>query len=139
MGELWVESLGGGRHRIAVRGHEIVVDQPRDSGGDDVGPTPTELFVASLAGCVAFYAHRGLGPRAEGPRVRCHWEMSETPPWRVRSIAIDVEIPADTTEERVAAVRRAVSHCTVHNSLLDAPDISIAAHRSGEPAATVAA
>jgi putative redox protein len=29
-------------------------------GGGDVGPTPTELFVAGLASCVAFYARRYL-------------------------------------------------------------------------------
>ena len=29
-------------------------------GGEDTGPTPTELFIASLAGCVAFYARRYL-------------------------------------------------------------------------------
>ena len=92
--ELTVASLGGDRHRIMVRGHEIVVDQPVESGGEDAGPTPTDLFVASLASCVAHYARRGLGAGGEGPTVRCTWRMSETPPWRVAAIAIDVTLPA---------------------------------------------
>jgi uncharacterized OsmC-like protein len=48
--------LGGDRFVLEVRGHQLYVDQPREAGGSDAGPTPTELFVASLAGCVGFYA-----------------------------------------------------------------------------------
>ena len=46
----------GDRFDIAIRGHVVHVDQPESDGGSDTGPTPTELFVASLASCVAFYA-----------------------------------------------------------------------------------
>jgi len=125
--ELTVASLGGDRHRITVRGHEIVVDQPVESGGEDAGPTPTDLFVASLASCVAHYARRGLGAGGEGPTVRCTWRMSETPPWRVAAIAIDVTLPATTTDARLEAVRRAIGHCTVHNTLRSTPAITVRA------------
>jgi putative redox protein len=123
--ELTVASLGGDRHRITIRGHELIVDQPRDAGGEDAGPTPADLFVASLASCVAHYARRGLGPSGDGPTVRCVWRMSETPPSRVAAIRIDVTVPPGTTDARVAAVRRAVEHCTVHNSLKAPPAVSI--------------
>ena len=55
---LQVRHLDGDRFAVAVRGHELVVDQPVDAGGQDTAPTPTELFVAGLAACVAFYARR---------------------------------------------------------------------------------
>jgi uncharacterized OsmC-like protein len=55
------------------------------------------------------------------------WAMSETPPWRVASIAIEVQLPSSTAEARVEAVRRAIGHCTVHNSLQSPPAISIRA------------
>ena len=45
---------------VQVREHTVTVDQPAELGGADVGPTPTELFVAALASCVAFYARRYL-------------------------------------------------------------------------------
>ena len=130
--ELTVVALGGDRHRIRVRGHEIVVDQPRDGGGEDAGPTPTDLFVASLASCVAHYARRGLGRGGEGPTVRCSWTMSEAAPWRVAMITIDVTLPTGTTDARRDAVRRAITHCTVHNSLHTPPTVTISAAVAGE-------
>jgi uncharacterized OsmC-like protein len=37
----------------------VLVHQPMADGGQD-GATPTELLVASLASCIAFYAGRCL-------------------------------------------------------------------------------
>jgi putative redox protein len=34
------------------RGHTILVDQPNEEGGENAGPTPLELNVLSLAGCI---------------------------------------------------------------------------------------
>jgi putative redox protein len=123
--ELTVVSAGGDCHRITVRGHQLLVDQPRCDGGGDAGPTPVELFIASLASCVAHYARRGLGPSGAGPEVRCRWTMSETPPWRVATIDVDVHLPEGTSPGRILAVERAIAHCTVHNTLLDLPDVRI--------------
>ena len=55
-----VRHVSGESYEVSVRGHRVIVDQPADAGGQDTAPTPTELFVASLATCVAFYAGRYL-------------------------------------------------------------------------------
>jgi putative redox protein len=60
MGTMTVRYLNGDRFAIGVRDHMLTVDQPRADGGEDTEPTPTELLVASLASCVAFYARRYL-------------------------------------------------------------------------------
>jgi uncharacterized OsmC-like protein len=126
--ELTVVWTGGDRHRVTVRGHQFLVDQPRCDGGDDAGPTPVELFVASLASCVSHYARRGLGSSDGGPRVHCTWTMSAAAPWRVATIDLDVDLPPGTSPARVAAVERAIGHCTVHNTLRDLPEIRVGAH-----------
>ena len=125
--ELTVRSLGRDRHLISVRGHNLVVDQPLRDGGEDAGPTPTDLFVASLASCVAHYARRALGREGGGATVHCTWTMSQEPPWRVSAIEITVELPRATSEARLAAVRRAIGHCTVHNSIVSPPRMVITA------------
>jgi putative redox protein len=60
MPNLSVTHQDGDRLEVQVRGHRLLCDQPTADGGTDQGPTPTELFVASLAACVAFYARRFL-------------------------------------------------------------------------------
>lgn len=54
MPNLSVAHQAGDRFELQVRGHRLLCDQPPGRGGTDQGPTPTELFVASLAACVAF-------------------------------------------------------------------------------------
>jgi uncharacterized OsmC-like protein len=69
-----VTYLGGDRLRISVRGHELNADQPVNDGGEDTAPTPSELFLASLTACVAFYAERFLRRHrlvTEGLKVSC--------------------------------------------------------------------
>lgn len=131
--ELTVVWISGDRHRVTVRDHDILVDQPGCDGGDDAGPTPVELFVASLASCISHYARRGLGPLGPGPGVRCNWTMSDTAPWRVATIDVDVHLPEGTSAARLAAVERAIAHCTVHNTLIDLPAIRITTGVSPAP------
>lgn len=120
MAEISVRHEGGDRFGIDVRGHRVVVDQPRDVGGKDTGPTPTELFVAGLASCVAFYAERFLRRHhlpVAGLGVDCDFEMSEESPARVATVDVRVRLPLGFPEERRAALDRVVEHCTVHNTL----------------------
>ena len=125
--EIRIDRVDGDAFRAIIDGHSLVTDQPLDSGGGDAGPTPTALFVASLASCVAFYAGRALGrDRAHAPLgVRCRWSMSAEPPHRVTSIELSVDLPPGVGAQRIAAVERAVQHCTVHNTLLQPPEITL--------------
>jgi len=118
---------GGDRFDINVRGHVIRTDQPAVDGGEDTGPTPTELFIASLAGCVAFYARRYLdrhGLPTEGLAVEADFRMGSRPA-RVARIEVRLTIPAEVPVERREALLAVASHCTVHNSLITAPEISV--------------
>ena len=36
-----------------IRNHVVYIDQPKESGGEDTGPTPLEYLLFSLAGCIA--------------------------------------------------------------------------------------
>jgi putative redox protein len=116
------------RFSVRIRGHVVMVDQPVEDGGDDMGPTPTELFVAGLAGCVGFYAERFLrrhGLTADGLRVACEFDMAEDRPARVSAIRLTVDVPALLTPQQRVALERVVEHCTVHNSIRQAPDVRI--------------
>jgi uncharacterized OsmC-like protein len=123
-----VRFVAGEAYEVAVRGHRLVVDQPADAGGQDSAPTPTELFVASLATCVAFYAGRYLtrhGYSREGLAVSVGYDMATDRPARVRGVRLRVHVPDGVPPQRWAALRAVVSHCTVHNSLAVPPSVTI--------------
>jgi putative redox protein len=116
---------GGDSFDVSVRQHTLRVDQPATDGGEDSGPTPTELFVASLTACVAHYARRFLvrhGLSFEGLCVQAEFTMAERPA-RVGSITITLDVPAGIPENKRAAFLAVASHCTVHNTLETPPDI----------------
>jgi uncharacterized OsmC-like protein len=127
MGTLGVRHLDGDRFEIDVRGHVIAVDQPVEDGGADTAPTPTELFVAGLASCVAFYARRYLVRHdlpVEGLSVRADYELALRPA-RVASIRVEVSLPDAVPAERRDALLAVASHCTVHNSLDQPPRVTV--------------
>lgn len=131
MSHLFVQHSAGDRFEIAVRGHRVPVDQPMDVGGDDTAPTPTELFVAALASCVAFYGRRFLARHglAENLRVEATYELSHGSPTRVEEIVLSVHTEAVVPPARMTAFQRVLEHCTVHNSMREPPQVRIALDR----------
>jgi uncharacterized OsmC-like protein len=126
--EVGVRFVAGESYEVSVRDHRLLVDQPADAGGRYAAPTPTELFVASLAACVAFYAGRYLtrhGYGGDGLAVRAGFEMASDRPVRVSGIRLTVQAPADLPADRRPALLAVVSHCTVHNSLSFPPAVAI--------------
>ena len=127
-GQLSVRHLDGDQFAIDIRGHTLLVDQPVQDGGIDQAPTPTELFIAGLASCVAFYARRFLARHelsTEGLAVDVQYEIGGRPT-RVTSITVDITPPAALPAERREAFLAVASHCTAHNSLMQPPAVHIA-------------
>ena len=123
-----VEHVNEDRFRARVRGHEVLMDQPVEAGGDDQGPTPTEMFVVSLVGCVAFFAERFLrrhGILVRGLRAESSFRFAGHPS-RVGDVEIRLHVPAALTVELRDRLLRVVEGCTVHNSIERAPAIHIA-------------
>ncbi len=113
--------------QIEIRGHRMMVDQP-SKDKDEAGPTPVELFVASLASCAAFYAERFLrshGLPYEGLQVECEWKMRAGEPARVGRVEMHVRPPAFVAPELREPFLAAIDRCTVHNSLREPPAVSV--------------
>jgi uncharacterized OsmC-like protein len=122
---LRVDHEAGDRFRIAIRQHTLWVDQPEADGGEDTAPNQVELFVASLASCVAFNARRFLsrhGLSVEGLSVTAEFGMASHPA-RVGEVTLRLRVPAGLAPAQEAALRAVASHCTVHNTLLQPPPV----------------
>jgi putative redox protein len=122
-----VRHVEGESYAVSVRGHALLVDQPAGLGGGDAAATPTELFVASLASCVAFYAGRYLtrhGLSRAGLGVTAEFDMATDRPARVAAVRLRLSAP-DLPDSRRQALLAVASHCTVHNSLHTPPEVRI--------------
>lgn len=136
MANIVVRYLQGDRLTATVRGHEVTVDQPVADGGEDLAPTPTDLFVSGLATCVGFYAERYLRRHDLDPTglvVESEYDFSQDGPARVSEIRISVTAPGLPAARR-EAFTRVIEHCTVHNSLVQPPTLTMALVRSEKAA-----
>jgi uncharacterized OsmC-like protein len=127
-GQVDVRHVAGDAYAMTVRGHAVLVDQPVRDRGQDSAPTPTELLVGSLASCVAFYAGRYLlrhGLDRSGLAVTSGFTMAEDRPARVSNVRLRISVPGGIPAQRRDALLAVASHCTVHNTLRQAPGISI--------------
>ena len=105
-------------HRIEIREHHLLVDEPPDQGGNDEGPTPQELLAASLASCTAItlemYANRkgwDIGPI----EVECEYTTPERgAPTEFKLI---LRLGADCTDQQVEKLEVIAAKCPVHRTL----------------------
>lgn len=123
-----VRHTDGDRAEILIGHHVLVTDQPLDSGGGDTGPTPTEMFVASLAACAEFYVQRFLRRHVDsldGLAVRASARMSDDRPARVTRVDIAVQLPHGTPPELKNGALRAADRCVVRESLRHPPEVEL--------------
>lgn len=127
-GRVEVSYLGGESYLATTRGQVVLADQPAAAGGADAAMTPTELLIASLGSCVAFYAGRFLerhGLDRSGLRVSADFTMATDRPARVSEVRLRISLPGGIPPAREKALLAVASHCTVHNTLGHGPAVAI--------------
>ena len=110
--EVRITHLNRVKFSIQSRTHTILCYQPADDGGDDMGMTPPELFLASLGSCAAFYATQYLRTRSlavTGVEVLVTAEKLKHPA-RLGNFRVQVTYPVSLTEEQTEGLMRSVNH-----------------------------
>jgi uncharacterized OsmC-like protein len=130
--KLSVSHHGGTRYDIVSGRHRIVTDQPVEDGGQDAGVSPLELFVGSVASCVAYFVGRFCARHKisqDGFSVEADWAMAENP-HRVGRIDLAIHFSHPVEPEMKDRLLKVAHGCTVHQSLAIAPtiDIKLAPH-----------
>ncbi len=108
--------------------HVIVMDQPEDSGGEDLGPSPVEVFVASVAACTVHYlrvACRRHNVDSSRLVVNAVASPSTDGPSRLGLIQIVCHLPEDVPEELKARLISTAESCYLARTILRSPDISL--------------
>lgn len=109
---------------VEIREHRLTADEPPGSGGDDKGPSPTELLAASLASCTAI--------TIEMYASRKDWELGAIevdvnwpgPIEGGKKLEVEIRVPAELTDEQRERLLAIAAHCPVHR-LLVSNDVEI--------------
>ena len=135
--KLTVAYHGGMRHDITSGKHRVVTDQLVEDGGQDAGMSPVDLFVGSLAGCVAYFVGRYCDRHqisTKGLSVDAEWIMAEQP-HRVGQITLAIHLPHRITAVQSEQLLKVAHGCTVHQSLAVpvGVEIELNPHRGEKP------
>lgn len=106
--------------------HVVHTDQPLDNGGEDVAPSPYEMFLASLGTCAGifvqgFCAKRGLS--TEGIK------LIERPSYGadgiLQNVDIELQLPPSFPEKYRDAVVRVAAECSVKKAIAAQPHFTV--------------
>jgi putative redox protein len=124
-----VESIGRVGSRVRIGNHELVFDQPASvPAGEDRGPSPLDVMVASVAGCAHYFAAAYLQARGlstDGLAVEVEAEKERVPVSRLARLSMKVRLPAGLSERQLAGVERAIKSCPAYGTLLHPPSVEI--------------
>lgn len=142
MATVTVESKPGHAFTTTVTGASLhfIADEPTTFGGDDLGPTPYELLLASLGTCtamtIASYARRQSWPLSSiAIRLthdRVHGEdcqADEQPAARVDRIRREIDLQGELDAQQRTRLLDIATKCPVHRTLTNDIQIeNISAH-----------
>jgi putative redox protein len=115
---------GGYRCTVATRQFRIKIDEPEHAGGSDTGPQPSEVFLASLAGCFTLALYHAAKKRSiELPDIAVRATGTYEGPGFV-SVAVEVTSGADR-ELIESLIEPAKRVCYVSNTLRNVSDVEV--------------
>lgn len=110
------------RHTVRVGAHEFAVDEPLANGGEDLGPTPHDLYDSALGTCKAltmlWYAQRKQIP-LEDVRVAVDRDGSEERRGVYR-LRVTLELGGPLTPEQRQELLNVAGKCPVHKLMTQA-------------------
>ena len=116
------------QHEATVDGHSILLDEPKQAGGDGKGMNPYELLLSALGGCIAMtlriYARHKGWPLEDVRVVLSHDKIHakdcaecEHEDGMLDVIRRKVEITGPLTDEQRVRLQEIALRCPVHRTL----------------------
>lgn len=127
-GEVVVQGGQGLRQRVNASGHTLVGDEPERLGGQDSGPSPYDLLLASLGTCtsmtIRMYADRKGWPldsvtvRLQHHKIYAHdCRDCETQKGKLDEITRDIELHGNLDTAQRERLLEIADRCPVHRTL----------------------
>ena len=114
---------GGAAVDAHFKGFTVHTDQPVKAGGEDSGPAPFDLFLASIATCAGYYVlefceRRDIPTDGIGVDMRTTRNPESR---RFEEIEIAIRLPSTFPEKYEKAVVQAANACSVKKHLEHGP------------------
>ena len=104
------------KHTVHVRQHSFAVDEPPANGGDDLGPTPHDVYDSALGACKAltmlWYARRRQIP-LEDVRVSVERDDSQERSGTYR-LKVQLELGGALSDAQRQELLNVAGKCPVH-------------------------
>ena len=115
---------GGYRCTVATRQFRIRIDEPEKAGGEDSGPQPSEVFLASLAGCFTLALYHVAKKRSiELPDITVRATGTyEGPGFAHLAVEVKSGAARDVMESLIEPAKRV---CYVSNTLRNVSDVEV--------------
>lgn len=104
------------RHVVSIRQHMFAVDEPPANGGEDLGPTPHDIYDSALGACKAlttlWYARRKQIP-VEGIEATVERDDSEERKGNYR-LRVTLALTGDLSDAQRQELLAVADKCPVH-------------------------
>jgi len=124
-----IESAGKVASRVRLGSHELTFDQPPPvRGGEDRGPSPLDVLVASVAACAHYFGAAyltGRGLDASALVVEVEAEKERVPLPRLGHLSLKVRVPPGLDEAQLVGIVRAIKACPAYGTLVRPPNVEL--------------
>ncbi len=124
------ESESPTRAKVRAGKFNLIIDEPESMGGTDQGPSPIQVLLMALAGCLNVTGHtiaeqRGItvnsmNIKIEGVMNPCNFigcSFEERAGFQRIQVTIDADVEGATPEEKEAWIRETENRCPVTDNI----------------------
>lgn len=105
---------------IHIHQHEMLVDEPLDKGGEDMGPAPGDYLCAALASCKAITLRMYAGRKkwnVEQIKVKVDLVKDKEMPEGVNTFLCELSFIGDLDEEQIKRLEVIANACHIQKLL----------------------
>jgi uncharacterized OsmC-like protein len=127
MAEITVDFPKNLQVRAKLGTFELLTDQPSKSGGDGEAPSPFDLFTASMATCMGYFALKFCQSRSIDTaemRLTMQYEWNSEAK-RYPKMSITLHPPPHFPEKYHGAIIKAMDQCAVKKHILQPPEFEL--------------
>jgi len=116
----------GYTHDVEIDGHTVIVDEPSEAGGANLGPSPTRLIAGALASCTAITVELYAGRKGwELGDVEVVVDMEYGQSGAPTSYLVTMKLPKELSTEQQQRLGVMARKCPVHRTLSGETEVTI--------------